>query len=225
MKKHLISLICLLISLIMLIGCTSCTVSDNKNNNSGSPATPAPVPDNTDTSPSDKVEEDNRAPESDKTDSDKVEQDSTQKPSSVPILGGAVTKYYFSESGKFISDTGTNLNLYISWSASSTDGKNLKVVFSVGIESYSIQVGARPDLGKFKLNGETVSFSTDALTIADNRKKVSTEFASFEHVYEFQKGDTVSLDVAASWVFNGVYGGHEVGTIVSAGIITLHLPE
>ena len=59
----------------------------------------------------------------------------------------------------------------------------------------------------------------------DNRKKVNTDFYSFEQEYEFLKGDAVSFDVSASWVFNGVYGGTPLQTLVAADTITLQTPK
>ena len=137
--------------------------------------------------------------------------------------GGEI--YNFSESGSIISNTGTNLNLYINWTASSNDARTMLVKFTVGIESYSIQVGARDNLGRLKINGETVSFSTNALTIADNRKKVKTDFYTFEKEYSFEKGQTLTFDVIASWVFNGTYGGTKLETLVAGDTVLIKTPR
>ena len=222
MRKLLTSLLCLLISVLTLLSCVACTDKTNstaQNNNLTPPSETTDTPNenggSTDTP---------NTPTNDPIDNNgnNSNSSSSQFPS---FSTGAVVSYNFNKSGTIRSSTGTNLNLYVDWSASSNNGKLLKVRFTVGIESYSIQVGARDNLGKFKLNGTTYTYSTSALTIADNRKKVKTDFYTFEEEYEFTKGETLSFDIVASWVFNGVYGGTPLETLVAGDTVRLEMPK
>lgn len=222
MKKFCTAPVCVLLSIIMLLSCIGCSkrTTDIKGGDEPSaPSTDSGAQD-TDNSGADSSD----VPE-DTPNADEGNNDSASKPNFPSFSTGAVVNYNFSESGTIRSDTGTKLNLYINWSATSKNGKVLKVKFTVGIESYSIQVGARQNLGKFKLNGKSYTYSTDALTIADNRKKVNTDFYTFEEEYEFTKGETLTFDVVASWVFNGVYGGTPLETLVAGDTVRLNMPK
>ncbi len=219
MKKLFITLLCVLLSIVTLLGLVGCS---DKPRSANAPSDPTSndtsnTP-NEDGTPNTNNSEDDQA-------TNEGNNDSSSKPTFPPFSTGTAANYNFSETGTIRSSTGTNLNLYINWSASSKNGKTMTVKFTVGIESYSIQVGARENLGKFKINGETLSFSTSPLTIADNRKKVNTDFYTFEEEYSFEKGETLTFDVIASWVFNGVYGGTDLGTLVAGDTVTVKTPK
>ena len=222
MKNFCTALISVLLSIIMLLSCVGCSKKTADTGGGNEPSAP-----NTDSGSQNNENNgsDNSDLPDDKPAEDSNNSNSPSKPTFPSFQGGAVVNYNFNESGTIRSDTGTKLNLYINWSATSNNGKVLKVRFTVGIESYSIQVGARQNLGKFKLNGKSYTYSTDALTIADNRKKVTTDFYTFEEEYEFTKGETLTFDVVASWVFNGVYGGTPLDTLVAGGTVRLSMPE
>ena len=122
-------------------------------------------------------------------------------------------------SRRLMSKTGTHLNLYIDYTTVD-NGDTLTVTINVGIDCYSISVGARKDLGQVTVNGKTQTFSSPKITKEENvRSNIHFETLVFT-VPKQLNGDT-KLKISASWVFNGTYGGKELGTISLDETITV----
>ena len=62
---------------------------------------------------------------------------------------------------------------------------------------------------------ESVTFSTDRMTITDNTRV--TETVLFSHTVKVPSGEAVG--VSASWLFNGVYAGVELGELTVSGTV------
>ena len=123
------------------------------------------------------------------------------------------------KSRRLTSKTGTYLNLYIDYTTVD-NGDTITVTASVGIDCYSISVGARKDLGEITINGKTQTFSSPKITKEENvRSSIHFETLVFT-VPKHISGET-TLNISASWIFNGVYGGKELGTITINETITV----
>ena len=73
----------------------------------------------------------------------------------------------------------------------------------------------RQNLGRLTCGQESVTFSTDRITITDNTRV--TETVLFSHTVKVPSGEAVG--VSASWLFNGVYAGVELGELTVSGTV------
>ena len=124
-----------------------------------------------------------------------------------------------SSSGSFGSDTGTNLNMTVSWSASAKDSENVDLKFDIYLTSYTIQVGAR--IGTLTVNGTPYNFNTDAVDVNNNKTKTVTLVASKTVTVPVAQGETVSIPVSVDWVFNGTYNGKSVDTVTASDTLLI----
>ena len=120
---------------------------------------------------------------------------------------------------RITSKTGTYLNLYVNCTTMDL-GDNITVTVDVGIDCYSITVGARPDLGQVTVNGKTQTFSSPKITKEENVRS-SIHFETLVFVIPKPLNGEATIDISASWVFNGTYGGKELGTITLSETFTV----
>lgn len=125
-----------------------------------------------------------------------------------PVPGGAT-------SGQISSDTSVSLRLLCDWMRTPGDQGEDTLTVTVKLSSYRLSVGARPGMGRLTVNGETVSFSTEAISVEDNKAATVTELwtASFR----VPSGQAVS--VSADWPFNGTYAGQDIGMLTCEGTV------
>ena len=129
-------------------------------------------------------------------------------------------------SGTLRSTTGTYLDLYVDWVAESPDGVHVTLTLTASLHCYSIDVGARPDMGKIVLGDKTEKFSTPAFRQEKNEK---TTFPVFTRTYDLTAGTdfpvsadgTGSLPVKVVWPFNGTYGKTPLGDVIAEGTLKL----
>lgn len=127
-------------------------------------------------------------------------------------------------SGTFRSTTGTYLDLYVDWVAESPDGVHVTLTLTASLHCYSIDIGARPDMGKIVLGDKTEKFSTPAFRQEKNEK---TTFPVFTRTYKLAAGTdfpvaadgTGSLPVKVVWPFNGTYGKTSLGDVIAEGTL------
>lgn len=122
-------------------------------------------------------------------------------------------------SGRITSKTGTYLNLFLDYTAVD-NGNTVTVTVTVGIDCYSISVGERDSLGSVSINGTTKTFSSPKITKEENTRSYITFETLVFTVPKPLNGDT-TLDISASWVFNGTYGGKELSTIGLHSVVTV----
>ena len=138
---------------------------------------------------------------------------------------GATSQISFRASGSFCSDTGTHMNLTVHWTAESSDGVHVTLTLTAVLNSYSIEVGARPGMGKLTVGNAEYAFSTPALRQEEN-VKTSFEFFTRTLTLSADDGLTVlpdgsfSLPVRVVWPFNGVYGKKQVTDVIAAALLT-----
>lgn len=139
---------------------------------------------------------------------------------------GTASERAYRTSGTLRSTTGTYLDLFVDWVAESPDGVHVTLTLTASLHCYSIDVGARPDMGRITLGDKTGKFSTPAFRQERNEK---TTFPVFTRTYELTAGtdfpvqsDGVgSLPVRVVWQFNGTYGKTPLGDVIAEGTLKL----
>lgn len=117
--------------------------------------------------------------------------------------------------GRFSSDSSARLRLLLDYTRTAgTDGTD-SLKLTVLLSSYSLEVSERQNLGRLTCGQESVTFSTDRMTITDNTRV--TETVLFSHTVKVPSGEAVG--VSASWLFNGVYAGVELGELTVSGTV------
>jgi len=124
-----------------------------------------------------------------------------------------------SSSGSFSSDTGTNLNMTVSWTASAKDNENVELKFDIYLTSYTIGVGAR--IGTLTVNGTPYNYSTDGFDVNNNKTKTTTLVSSKTVTVPVAAGETVSIPVSVDWLFNGTYNGKPLDTVTASDTLLI----
>lgn len=205
MKRLLTGALALLIAATLLTACRS-TLENQESKQPGEQTEES----GGDAFPSDMTESDSETGTGTDTESEK--QSETVSPDA------------FRSTGSFSSVTGTHLNLTVDWVAESTDGTNVTLTLTAALHCYSIDVGARPDMGKISVGEHTESFSTEALRHTEDTK-TSFPFFTRNYTLSVDKDCTRSddgaylLPVTVSWPFNGVYGGKAVDTVSATSML------
>ena len=114
-------------------------------------------------------------------------------------------------SGSFASQTGTNLNLLVSWNAVA-DGFGQKTLYvTVSATSYSLYSAANPNTLELNVNGMSYVATPNAISYGGNTQVTNT-------LASFQIPNAVSpAMISASWRFNGVISGVPLNTIYASG--------
>ena len=120
----------------------------------------------------------------------------------------------FTKSGKFVTDTNTNLILTLEWTlkASADGSRTLDVALS--LSHYQIYIGARERTGTMTVNGIDYAFSTP--NIAYDLESYTTT-PLFSQTIPVTAGD---LTVDVVWPFMGTYSDVYMENISVGGIIT-----
>lgn len=214
MKQIFFALLALLLAMTLLVSCGSQGDPANTQQESVSATAEEPSSSGSDT------EGATQAPETvQETDTQSETESDTESDT------GAVSQKAFRSSGSFCSDTGTHMDLTVSWTAESEDGVHVMLTLTAVLNCYSIDVGARPGMGKIALGDRTDSFSTPAYRQTENQK---TSFDMFTRSYELTAGadcrvlpdGSLSLPVRVVWPFNGVYGKKQIGDVTAEAVLT-----
>ena len=94
-----------------------------------------------------------------------------------------------------------------------TDGTD-SLKLTVLLSSYSLEVSERQNLGRLTCGQESVTFSTDRMTITDNTRV--TETVLFSHTVKVPSGLRILIRRS---LFNGVYAGVELGELTVSGTV------
>ena len=132
-----------------------------------------------------------------------------------PIDPAEETPAPVSASGSFRSDTGTYLNISVSWTARSDESGNVKLTADVSAEHYSLYTGALASAVELTVNGQTYTASSGEISY-NGSAVASTPLARF--TVDVPRGDVA---LSAVWHYNGSYSGVELETITAAG--TAHI--
>jgi hypothetical protein len=116
--------------------------------------------------------------------------------------------------GSFSSDTGTAMNMNISWTAFDTGDGNAVVAITGTVTSYSLQLTTIYDGVTVDFAGYTATCNTSSVQIAENNYTVSPLFYTTI---------TVPLNTAGtmnvSWRYGGSYGGTTLDTVTASGYV------
>ena len=128
--------------------------------------------------------------------------------------------------GDFISNTGTNLNLYVTWSSvPNVAANNSTVTMNVFVRSYSITVGSRTD-SVMVCNGEVYTYSTPAISRPKGSDIADTHIGSKSFIVPHNSDGTKAMTLEARWKLNGTYEGKTIGWITcSLGVILDNIPR
>lgn len=138
----------------------------------------------------------------------------TETPQPTPTPAPTPETHTALNSGSFKSDTGTNLNLVVSWSAYSEGGTKLDI--EIGAESYSLFTSALPGSITLTVNGAAYTLSSPDIAY-DGQTLTVTPLCS-------KTVDVTGLseaEIAVSWSFRGSYGGVELEEISASSNVSL----
>ena len=126
------------------------------------------------------------------------------------IAGGAGSSSV--ASGSFTSQTGTSLNMMVSWSVVQ-EGLGQKTLYvTVSALSYALHSGALYNTLQLTVNGMSY-LATPAAVNYDGTTLASNVLASFKI-----PNATGPASITANWYFNGVIGGVPVNTVTASGV-------
>lgn len=201
-----IRLFALLTAALLLVTCLSACGRDDGGDVSPSenitpPSAPSPDP-----SPSD-------TPSPDPSPSPSEEPSPEPSPSPSPEPSPEPSPAF--ATGSFLSDTGSALNLYVSWHASDNGDGSAALTVEVGIITYSLQFGSLPNGGTLTIGGSSKSFTTESIDYDGDEQ---TAIPLFTHTVDVSlNGGSADVEISASWLFKGSYGGIEIETITAEG--------
>ena len=123
-------------------------------------------------------------------------------------------------SGNFISNTGTNLNLYVTWSSTADVSTNKSsVTAKVYMRSYTISGSSLTD-SYITINGNKKSFAGKSLTKTSN---TLTDTLLAEHTVSVDHGSDgkKSIIITANLEFNGTVSGKYLSDITASKTVAL----
>ena len=113
-------------------------------------------------------------------------------------------------SGSFTSNTGTQLNLQVNWSAQSGGAGQKTLYVDVCANSYSLYSNG----GAVELTANGLLYAASAAPVNYGGKTpVTNRLASFAI-----QGVSGAVNLSAVWHFNGTYSGRAIGDIRASGI-------
>jgi hypothetical protein len=118
--------------------------------------------------------------------------------------------------GTFSSDTGTAMNMNVSWVAYDTGDGSAIVAITGTVTSYSLQVTTIYNGATIDFAGYTATCNTNPVQIEENNYTVSPLFYTTITV---PKGTSGTMDV--SWRFSGSYGGTALDTVTASDAVTV----
>ncbi len=123
--------------------------------------------------------------------------------------GGEVTA-----SGSFASQTGTGLNIYVSWNAQTDMFGQKTLNVTVSASSYSLFSGASANGVELSVNGMTYVATPNAINYSGNTMAMNV-------LAGFTIPNAVGpAYMTAVWHFNGTYSGVPISSITASGVAT-----
>lgn len=115
-------------------------------------------------------------------------------------------------SGSFSSNTGTNLNMSVSWEAREQGGGKCRVYITGTVNSYSLQVASHPISISF--GGYSTSTMGKSLNVPSGSMTSSGLFSTYIDV---PSGTTGTMTV--SWHYNGEYSDVKIDDVTASGSV------
>lgn len=113
-------------------------------------------------------------------------------------------------SNSFSSNTGTSLNLNVSWEARDQGNGKCRVYITGTVSSYSLQVISHPVTITF--GDYSTSVNGSSLNVSSGGMKTSNLFSTYLDVPSGTEGD-----MTVSWRYKGTYGDVEIDSITATG--------
>lgn len=123
-------------------------------------------------------------------------------------------------SGNFISNTGVNLNLYITWSATQSVANNTSTItMNAYVRTWTLSVGTRTC--NLTADGSTQSYTSPS--ISDSSESMTDWFIGTKTFTVNHNTDgTKSCGLSGTFPFNGTYSGQSISTITASTTVTLN---
>ena len=122
--------------------------------------------------------------------------------------------------GTLVSKQSEKIRLAVNYNIQMNLDGSVTADFQIGLESYDINCGARADAGRIIVNGVSSVFSTEAI-VHEEREMIFIPFAAY--TYQLDSGET-SIDLDASWIFNGSYAGEDIDALAVDASFTWDAP-
>jgi hypothetical protein len=132
----------------------------------------------------------------------------TAAPTATPSYGTVVAQ------GSFSSETGTAMNMNVSWVAYDTGDGNAVVAVTGTVTSYSMQLTTIYNGVTVDLAGYSATCNTSPIYIEENNYTVSPLFYTTVTVPLGTAGD-----MSVSWRYGGSYGGTALDTVTASGYV------
>lgn len=146
----------------------------------------------------------------------------TAAPAETTIPAPVTTAAPITASGKFSSETGSNLEIHLEWSVIGNTDKAVTVRAEAYITHYEIWVSARHG-GKLIIGNSSQSFSTEAITY-DGKKKQTVTLTSATVDIPLGADGTATVDISVSWPFIGTYSGIKIDNLTCGGTVRIGQP-
>lgn len=141
----------------------------------------------------------------------------TPEPTATPIpapTAAPATPTPMPSDGSFSSDTGTNLNLLVSWRAEDLGNGNSRVYVEGKVRSYSLNVVGTSVSISF--GGRSTTASGTPIVLADDAPL--TETTLFSTSLDVPSGTVGTMSV--DWAYKGTYSGVSLPTITATGQVS-----
>ena len=138
----------------------------------------------------------------------------TPVPTAIPTAVPTAVPTPAPSDGSFSSDTGTPLELIVSWRAEDLGNGSSRVYVDGKLSSYSLYVGNTT--ADISFNGQTATASCGAITLGDDSPK--TETSLFSVTLDVPRGTSGTMTVV--WNFKGSYSGVDLPTVTASGQVT-----
>jgi len=137
----------------------------------------------------------------------------TPTPTSTP--SPTVTPLTTVSSGSFSSNTGTSLNLAVSWTARALSDGNVSLLVEIGVSSYSFITDALPHSITLSIGGTDYTLSSASVRY-EGDSLVVNPIASYTVTLPAGTGTEVSV----LWSYRGAYGDVELESITASDTIS-----
>ncbi|MCD8086984.1 MAG: hypothetical protein LUE22_00145, partial [Oscillospiraceae bacterium] len=131
----------------------------------------------------------------------------TAEPTEAPTAAGTLTA-----EGSFSSNTGTSLNMGVSWRAVDNGDGTTTITVSGTVTSYSLSIMSSTATVSFA--GYSTSCSTNSISVESSNMTVNSLFSTSLTVPSGTTGD-----MSVTWNFNGTYDDVSLSTITATDYV------
>lgn len=137
----------------------------------------------------------------------------TPEPTPEPVPAGMLLN-----SGSFVSDTGTPMNIRVDWAAYTADADTVDIELTVVLNCYAINMIQVNKSLNICVGDQYVSLDVPAVDYS-GREMLSTPIGSHVFTLPLSGGESRSFPVAVEWHYNGSYGKDADGNPVPIDVI------